>query len=81
MAKKIEIAHTMEERLALMKKIGKKFNKKVKRNSRVRKTETSFMDKYDNGNNINHYTDASKYAEQYYGERMRQTTGLDNDWD
>lgn len=81
MAKRIEIADTMEERLALMKKIGKKFNKKVKRNSRVRKTETSFMDKYDNGNNINHYTDASKYAEKYYGERMRQTTGLDNDWD
>ncbi len=81
MAKKIEVAETMEERLALMRKLAKKFNKKVKRNSRVRKTETSFMDRYDNVNNINHYTDASQYAEQYYGERMRQTTGLDNDWD
>lgn len=27
-----------------------------------------------------HYTDASKYAEQYYGETFRATTGLDNDW-
>lgn len=27
-----------------------------------------------------HYTDASKYAEQYYGETYRATTGLDNDW-
>jgi hypothetical protein len=78
---KIEYANTSEERLALMKKIGKKFNQKIKRNSKVRRTETHYMDKYDNGTNINHYTDASKYAEKYYGERMRQTTGLDNDWD
>lgn len=28
-----------------------------------------------------HWTDASKYAEEHYGERMRQTVGLDNDWD
>ena len=27
-----------------------------------------------------HYTDASKYAEEYYGETYRATTGLDNDW-
>ena len=31
--------------------------------------------------NVNHYTDASKYAEEYYGDRMRQTTCYDNDWD
>ncbi len=28
-----------------------------------------------------HWTDASKYAEEHYGDRMRQTIGLDNDWD
>lgn len=27
-----------------------------------------------------HYADASKYAEQYYGETYRATVGLDNDW-
>lgn len=27
-----------------------------------------------------HYTDASKYAEEYYGDTYRATTGLDNDW-
>ena len=78
---KVEIAHTMEERLALIRKLSKKFNKKVKRNSRVRKTETHYMDKYDNGDNIHAYTDASKYAEEYYGETMRNTTRYDNDWD
>ena len=30
--------------------------------------------------NINQYTDASKYADQYYGETMRETTKYDNDW-
>jgi len=64
-------------RLKLIKKVGKKFNAKLKRNQRVRKTETSSYDRY----NINHYTDASRYAEEYYGDRYRQTTGLDYDWD
>jgi len=28
-----------------------------------------------------HYTDASKYAKQYYGEVYHETTRFDNDWD
>jgi len=78
---KIEYAHTKEERLALIKKVAKRFNKKLKRNQNVRKTETDYMDKYDNGTNIHAWTDASKYAEEYYGETYRQTTQYDNDWD
>ena len=31
--------------------------------------------------NVNHYTDASKYAQQYYGETYHETTRFDNDWD
>ena len=69
----------MQTRLKLIKKAGKKFNQKLKRNQRVRKTESqSYMF---NQNNINHYTDASRYAEQHYGDRYYQTTRLDNDWD
>ena len=30
--------------------------------------------------NHNQWTDASKYADQYYGETMRETTKFDNDW-
>jgi hypothetical protein len=30
--------------------------------------------------NINHWTDASRYADEYYGETMRETTRFDNDW-
>ena len=71
---------TTEERIAVIRRHAKKFNKKIQRNNRVRRTETSFMDKYDS-HNINAWTDASKYAEKYYGETMRQTTRYDNDWD
>lgn len=31
--------------------------------------------------NYNHYQDAPQYAEKYYGERMRDTIAMDNDWD
>lgn len=30
--------------------------------------------------NHNHYQDAPQYAEKYYGERMRDTIAMDNDW-
>lgn len=36
------------------------------------------IDKMDE--NHNQWTDASKYADQYYGETMRETTKYDNDW-
>tara|TARA_Y100001963_G_scaffold131026_1_gene187885 strand:+ start:4392 stop:4625 length:234 start_codon:yes stop_codon:yes gene_type:complete len=77
----MKIARTMDERLALIKEVSQKFNKKVKRNSKVRRTETPVMDRHLNGENMNHWTDASQYAEKYYGETFRQTTRYDNDWD
>ena len=70
-----------DERMAMIRESAAKFNKKVKRNNRVRRTETSFMDKYNDDDNINAYTDASKYAKEYYGEVMYETTRFDNDWD
>ena len=69
-----------EQRLAAIKKAADKFNKKMKRNVRVRRTETSFMDKYAEGENINHYTDAPKYLDEHYGDRCRDQTAYDNDW-
>ena len=34
----------------------------------------------DSSKNPNYYTDASKYANEFYGERYQQTTRWDNDW-
>ena len=30
--------------------------------------------------NHNHYQDAPQYAEKYYGDKMRDTVAMDNDW-
>lgn len=70
---------TNEERLALIRKTSKKFTKKLRRNQRVRKTETASFDKYDT-HNIYAWTDAPQYAEKYYGDRMRDTVNYDKDW-
>ena len=75
------MAQSTADRMAMIREAAEKFNKKVKRNNSVRKTETFFMDKYNDDDNINAWTDGSKYAEEYYGETMRETTHFDNDWD
>lgn len=73
---------TTAERIAVIRHHAEKFNKKVKRNHNIKRTETSFMDKYaDDDTNINHWTDASKYAAEYYGEVAYETTKHDNNWD
>lgn len=64
-------------RLALIKKIAKKYEKKKPRRSRSVPNYDSRVDQY----NINQYTDASKYANEYYGEVYRETTRYDKDWD
>ena len=38
----------------------------------------AMIDKMDE--NHNHYQDAPQYAEKYYGEKMRDTIAMDNDW-
>ena len=74
------IARTPKERMALIRKTAKKFNKKMKRNKRVLKDETPVFDRSSDNNNINHWTDATRYANKYYGEVYRATTKFDNDW-
>ena len=81
----IEKDMTLSERMAVIREHAQKFTKKLKRNQRVRKTETKSLDKsvesFYNQENINHWTDASKYAEEHYGDVYRQTTRYDNEWD
>jgi len=70
---------TTEQRMKVIRRLSKKFSKKLNRNQRVRKTETSFMDKYDT-HNINQWTDAPKYVDEYYGDRARGQESYDKDW-
>ena len=79
-----------EERVMFMRDLIKR-NKtlnKVKKKSKVAQkvalqTRDNGLPEWakDNGENIYSYNDESKYADKYYGETMRETTKLDNDWD
>ena len=68
-------------------KRNKTLNKVKKKSKVARKVALQTRDNglpewaKDNGENIYSYNDESKYADKYYGETMRETTKLDNDWD
>tara|TARA_Y100001963_G_C6630480_1_gene376059 strand:- start:368 stop:592 length:225 start_codon:yes stop_codon:yes gene_type:complete len=59
-----------------LKKEIKKMDRKNAREAQIKRDQNSALREEDF-----HWTDASKYAEEHYGDRMRQTIGLDNDWD
>lgn len=74
------------ERLELIRQIAERKNKlaQIKQKSQnVRKLINVKERKstFDDDENINHYTDASKYAKEYYGDTLHYTTRFDNDWD
>ena len=48
--------------------------------AKLAKAKKERKDLVDESFNINQYTDASKYAETYYGETRYFTTKYDNDW-
>lgn len=51
-------------------------------NARAVRTESSLEKEINKPTiNINQYTDAPKYAKEYYGEVLYETTRFDNDWD
>lgn len=59
-----------------LKKQHASFMKKQVRQAKAKRTERSPL-----RNEDFHYTDASKYAKEHYGEVYHQTTRFDNDWD
>ena len=80
------------DRLALSKKIGARRNKmaNLKKasakqvrtvNARPVVRKTNVMQEPAYRENIYQWTDASKYAADYYGETLHYTTKFDNDWD
>ena len=52
------------------------FMKKQARQAKVKREDKSMLRKEEM-----HWTDASKYAKQYYGDTFYETTRYDNDWD
>ena len=87
---------TYEERMIAIRESAERFAKIKARRARLaasaarvrryvdevdkpeRKKFDDMVDKMDE--NHNHYQDAPQYAEKYYGEKMRDTIAMDNDW-
>jgi len=87
----MKTATTQTDRMALIKEIAERKKKmaaiRKKSMGNVRQIKASvkkartFMDTPDDSSkNPNYYTDASKYASQYYGETFYETTRHDTDW-
>jgi len=90
----MKFATNQADRIALIKEIAERKKKlsrikakskgtlaKVKLDSVPRKKPKNTINALDDtSQNPNYYTDSSKYAKQYYGETMYETTRFDNDW-
>ncbi len=82
----MKTATTYDDRISLIKEIAdrkKKMAKIRKKSSSVLKSVQSKKKdiQIPKESNIYQWTDASKYAKEYYGETLYYTTKYDNDWD
>lgn len=80
------VATTHEDRMALIRKIAERRKRMAKVRQQSAKVIKSVQPKkkeieIPKESNIYAWTDASKYAKEYYGEAYYQTTRYDNDWD
>lgn len=75
---------TTAERMALIRQAAEKFKAKQKVQAKFKRDESTQkvheLDKHFERDE-RQWNDASKYANQYYGETFRETTRFDNDWD
>ena len=67
-----------EQRLAVIKKRAKIVQKKFTKSRRVRLSETSIMDRFGD-QNINQWTDAPKYLDEHYGDRVRDQNSYESE--
>ena len=82
----------MADRLAIIKQIAERKQRMAKIVAKGKNVQSyvdeeytapkrvNLTEKYDGGDSELHYTDASKYAKEYYGDVAYQTTRFDNDW-
>lgn len=88
----MKTATNQSDRMALIKEINERRNTMAKLKSKSSKLmkpkklnpgsapvrNAAWMES--DQDNINHYTDPSRYAGEYYGETLYETTRFDNDW-
>ena len=72
---------TYDERMDAIRDASKRLAALKKREAYYTRQEVDPKPGQDLDENHNHWTDAPQYAEKYYGEKMRDTVAMDNDWD
>lgn len=83
----MEVATTREDRLALIKKIAERRRGMAKVRKQSAKVMKAVQPKkkaeieVPKESNMYAWTDASRYAKEYYGDTLYHTTKFDNDWD
>ena len=71
---------TYEERMNAIRAASKRFAAMKKREAYYTRQEVEPKKGQDLDENYNHWQDAPQYAEKYYGDKMRDTVAMDNDW-
>lgn len=66
---------TPAERMKLIREAANKFKQKQKRLAKFQREESVVLTEDER-----YWTDASKYAQEYYGDVYKTTTKFDNDW-
>jgi len=69
-----------ETRMEMIRKASAKFNATLKRSHDARKSETPKEERGIDTHNINAYTDAEKYVNEYYGDRAREQNSYESEW-
>ena len=73
---------TTAERMAMIREAARKFQAKQTKLGYFKREESVKVQSNNRGTgDERHWTDAPRYADQYYGEVYRETTRFDNDWD
>jgi len=71
---------TKAERMAAIRAASERLAALKKREAYYTRQEVDPKPGQDLDENYNHWQDAPQYAEKYYGDKMRDTVAMDNDW-
>lgn len=69
----------LADRMALIREVGARFKQNQVRQAQTKRRNAEIVESSSNDERL--WTDASKYANEYYGETYRGTVRFDNDWD
>lgn len=73
--------HQLADRMALIREVGNKFKQRQNHQALTKRRAAEVVDSLPVDEDETHWTDNSKYANDFYGEAYRATVRFDDDWD